>query len=466
MRALAVAAIAGCPVFPSQQPVEPACRRQARARPVGRDRPQHRARGHDPPRLRLRPLRGAPDRHPVHGGLQDPEALEGPLRVRRRVRSRPVPPARSAEDRGRVRPPRPARPARHVQALRAVRGRARAAAPGRPAAARSSTCARTSCARRAGRARTPPAWRSFPASPATTRSPRARSATRCASRSRAPARAFVFPARHFASDLTDPDLPAMGQRLRLKASVKLDRLPKQARIVATALQRYGMLVADNGSDWFVSGAPDPGWDDDDLARARGSAQGQRLRGRSVNGLAALEHRRRTSPAAARGSPASWRPAGDRGSRSGWSSSGLRRTPWRPGPCRARPAGRRARWPCAASRRRRPSGRRPSRARPRRGPAGRIAPRSISSVALADVDLRPLRARPPRREALQVVGLVDGLACPSIQPKQSATSTASAWTTVGMPVPFLAILIQRPSLVAWCSSSQASKSCLDANGKTG
>ena len=86
-------------------------------------------------------------------------------------------------------------------------------------------------------------------------------------------RAFVFPARHFASSLTDPDLPAMGQRLRLKASVKLAGLPKQARVVALALQRYGMLVADNGSDWYVSGAPDPGWDNDDL-RALGKLRGK------------------------------------------------------------------------------------------------------------------------------------------------------------------------------------------------
>ena len=76
--------------------------------------------------------------------------------------------------------------------------------------------------------------------------------------------AFVFPARHFASDLTDPDLPAMGQRFRLKASVKIDDLPRQARVIATALKRYGMLVADNGSNWFISGAPDPGWDNDAL----------------------------------------------------------------------------------------------------------------------------------------------------------------------------------------------------------
>src|SRR5689334_213166 len=76
--------------------------------------------------------------------------------------------------------------------------------------------------------------------------------------------AFVFPARHYASTLTDPNLPAMGQRLRLKASVDISGLPRQARIVATALKRYGMIVADNGSDWFIGGAPDPRWNNDDL----------------------------------------------------------------------------------------------------------------------------------------------------------------------------------------------------------
>jgi hypothetical protein len=76
--------------------------------------------------------------------------------------------------------------------------------------------------------------------------------------------AFVFPARHAASSLTDPDLPPMGLRLRLKASFDVSRYPRQARIVLTALQRYGMLVADNGSDWFVTGAPSPHWDDEQL----------------------------------------------------------------------------------------------------------------------------------------------------------------------------------------------------------
>jgi len=85
-------------------------------------------------------------------------------------------------------------------------------------------------------------------------------------------RAFVFPARHFASDLTDPDLPAMGQRLRLRRTVRLDGLPRQARVVAKALQQYGMLVADNGSNWYISGAPDSRWDNDDL-RALGRLNG-------------------------------------------------------------------------------------------------------------------------------------------------------------------------------------------------
>ena len=77
-------------------------------------------------------------------------------------------------------------------------------------------------------------------------------------------RAFVYPARHFASDLTDPDLPAMGQRLRLKRGFDISGFPRQSRVVLRALKRYGMILADNGSSWYVSGAPHPGWDNDDL----------------------------------------------------------------------------------------------------------------------------------------------------------------------------------------------------------
>ncbi len=56
----------------------------------------------------------------------------------------------------------------------------------------------------------------------------------------------------------------MGLRLRLKKSFDVSRFPRQSRIVLTALKRYGMIVADNGSDWYVSGAPSAGWNNDDL----------------------------------------------------------------------------------------------------------------------------------------------------------------------------------------------------------
>jgi hypothetical protein len=77
-------------------------------------------------------------------------------------------------------------------------------------------------------------------------------------------KAFVYPARHYASDSDDPSLPPMGLRVRLKASTNLSGLGKQARIVATALERYGALLADNGSPWYFSGAPDSHWNNDDL----------------------------------------------------------------------------------------------------------------------------------------------------------------------------------------------------------
>ena len=56
----------------------------------------------------------------------------------------------------------------------------------------------------------------------------------------------------------------MGLRVRLKASVDISGFPRQARILLRALQRYGMILADNGSPWYVTGAPHPRWDDDAL----------------------------------------------------------------------------------------------------------------------------------------------------------------------------------------------------------
>jgi hypothetical protein len=77
-------------------------------------------------------------------------------------------------------------------------------------------------------------------------------------------RAYVYPARHYASSSNDPALPPMGLRVRLKASVDISGFPKQARVVLQALKTYGMILADNGSNWYISGAPNPHWSNDDL----------------------------------------------------------------------------------------------------------------------------------------------------------------------------------------------------------
>ena len=77
-------------------------------------------------------------------------------------------------------------------------------------------------------------------------------------------RAYVYPARHYASSSNDASLPPMGLRVRLKASVNVASFPKQARIVLRALQRYGMILADNGSPWYISGAPSSHWSNDAL----------------------------------------------------------------------------------------------------------------------------------------------------------------------------------------------------------
>lgn len=73
-------------------------------------------------------------------------------------------------------------------------------------------------------------------------------------------RAYIHPATHFASDSSDPNLPPMGLRLRLKASFSLAGYHGQALVVLRALKRYGLIVADNGSSWYITGAPDPRWE--------------------------------------------------------------------------------------------------------------------------------------------------------------------------------------------------------------
>ncbi len=86
-------------------------------------------------------------------------------------------------------------------------------------------------------------------------------------------RAYVFPARHFASKNGDEALPPMGARARLKRSVDLSAFPESARVLLVALQTHGMFLADNGGNWFVSGTADPRWNDGEMATLK------RLRGR-------------------------------------------------------------------------------------------------------------------------------------------------------------------------------------------
>jgi len=83
--------------------------------------------------------------------------------------------------------------------------------------------------------------------------------------------AYVYPARHFASPRTDPALPRMGERLRLRASFDTSGFPPHARIILEALKRYGMFVADNGHDWLLSISPDRRFSGlETLARVKGS----------------------------------------------------------------------------------------------------------------------------------------------------------------------------------------------------
>lgn len=77
-------------------------------------------------------------------------------------------------------------------------------------------------------------------------------------------RAYILPATHFASSSRDGNLPPMGLRVRLRASYDISKFPKSAQVILTCLKKYGMFLADNGSDWFITGTPDNRWIDDEL----------------------------------------------------------------------------------------------------------------------------------------------------------------------------------------------------------
>ncbi|NTU82618.1 MAG: hypothetical protein HGA45_25155 [Chloroflexales bacterium] len=82
-------------------------------------------------------------------------------------------------------------------------------------------------------------------------------------------RAYIHPATHAAGATDDPGYPPMGLRLRLRAGYDISGFGGQARVILEALRRYGMIVADNGTSWYISGARDARWDDEDLDQLKG-----------------------------------------------------------------------------------------------------------------------------------------------------------------------------------------------------
>jgi hypothetical protein len=77
-------------------------------------------------------------------------------------------------------------------------------------------------------------------------------------------REFVWPARHYASSLTGTQYPRMGERFRLKASFNIAPYPADVQVILRAMKKFGIILADNGSAWYISGKPDPRWNDDNL----------------------------------------------------------------------------------------------------------------------------------------------------------------------------------------------------------
>lgn len=77
-------------------------------------------------------------------------------------------------------------------------------------------------------------------------------------------KAFIWPARHYASNLTSTNYPPTGQRFRLKAGFAISGFSPEVQVILRALKKYGMILADNGSNWYISGVPDSRWNDDTL----------------------------------------------------------------------------------------------------------------------------------------------------------------------------------------------------------
>ena len=177
----------------------------------------------------------------------------------------PIPLDAPVEGGGRRRRPARARaPPGHVRPVRAVRRAPHRDPGGTPRPAPASTSRRTPCARSAGPAPTPPGCRSCPGWCATTRWPRASSATPSASRSARPRTGTSSRRRTPRRIRRTRTARRWGCGCGSVPRYDMSQLTGQARVIAVAMQQYGLIVADNGSNWFFQGAPSPSWNDDDL----------------------------------------------------------------------------------------------------------------------------------------------------------------------------------------------------------
>ena len=95
---------------------------------------------------------------------------------------------------------------------------------------------------------------------------------------------YVWPARHQAGASSDASLPPMGQRFRLKATVDISKFSKTLRVIFQAMKTYGLILADNGSNWYVGGAPDERWNDDELVAGFAKLKGSDFEAVDVSGL--------------------------------------------------------------------------------------------------------------------------------------------------------------------------------------
>ena len=95
---------------------------------------------------------------------------------------------------------------------------------------------------------------------------------------------YIWPARHYASTIASPDYPPMGQRFRLKADFNTFGFSTEVRVILQALQKYGMILADNGSAWYISGVPDPRWDNDTLVNELRQVPGSAFEAVDESGL--------------------------------------------------------------------------------------------------------------------------------------------------------------------------------------